>query len=89
MALGAGRRDVVRAVVGEGMALAGAGVAIGLAAALIGSRLLSSLVFGVTTTDPATYAGVTAAVLGVAALASLAPALRASRVEPIESLRAD
>jgi predicted permease len=89
MALGAGRRDVVRAVVGEGMALAGAGVAIGLAAALIGSRLLSSLVFDVTTTDPATYAGVTAAVLGVAALASLAPALRASRVEPIESLRAD
>ncbi len=89
MALGASRGDVLRSVVGEGMALAGVGVALGLAAALAGSRLLASLLFGVAPRDPDTYAGVVILVLGVAALASLVPALRATRADPVASLRAE
>ncbi len=89
MALGASRGDVLRSVFGEGMALAGIGIALGLLASLVGSRVLSSLVFGVTTTDPATYGVVTAAVLAAAAFAGLLPALRATRVDPANSLRAE
>ncbi len=89
MALGASRTRVMRAVVGEGMALVGAGVAIGVAGALLASRLLGSLVFGITTTDPATYVAVALAVLMVAAVANLAPAWRAARADPVEALRAE
>ncbi|HUE77363.1 MAG TPA: ABC transporter permease, partial [Longimicrobiales bacterium] len=69
MALGASRRSVLRSVVGEGVLLAGVGAAIGVGAALLASRVLSSLVFGVTTTDPATFVAVPALVLAVAAAA--------------------
>jgi predicted permease len=89
MALGASRRAIMAAVVGEGLGLAGIGVAVGVGAALVGSRLLSSLVFGITTTDPMTFAVVTAVVLGTAAVASLAPALRATGADPIAALRAE
>ena len=89
MALGASRQRVMRAVVGEGMALAGLGVAAGLAAALVGSRVLSSLLFGVTTTDPVTFVVVPVIVLLTAAAASVLPALRATRVDPMHVLRAE
>ncbi len=82
MALGAQRSDVLRLVVGEGARLAGLGVAIGIAASLVITRFLSSLLFGVSATDPVTFAAV-AAVLGcVALLASYVPARRAMRLDP-------
>ncbi|HET7585192.1 MAG TPA: ABC transporter permease [Gemmatimonadaceae bacterium] len=89
LALGAARWDVMRVVVGEGIALAAGGVAIGLLAALAGSRILSALVFGVTTTDPATFITVAGAVLLTALLATILPALRATRADPMLALRAE
>jgi putative ABC transport system permease protein len=89
MALGAERSSVTRAVVGEGLRLGLAGAALGLLGALAASRLLESLLFGVTATDPATYAVVLVAVLGAALLASFFPALRASRTDPLSALRSD
>ena len=89
MALGASRRAVLGSVLGEGLALAGIGVALGLLAALVASRVLASLVFGVTTTDPATFLTVPVLVLSTAAAASILPALRAVRVDPVGALRAE
>jgi putative ABC transport system permease protein len=87
MALGAQRSDVVRLVVGEGARLAVLGVAIGIAASFAVTRLLSSLLFGVSATDPITFAGV-AGLLGlVALLASYIPARRAMRLDPNIALR--
>jgi putative ABC transport system permease protein len=87
MALGADRRDVLRLVLGEGLALAGIGLSIGLAAAVAATRLLSGLLFEVKPTDPLTYAGV-AAILGAVALAACyVPAWRATRVDPLVALR--
>jgi predicted permease len=89
MALGAERRDICRLVLREGLVLALAGGALGLAAAAAGGRLLSSLLFGVRPSDPSTLIA-TLAVLGLMALgASLAPALRASRSDPLVVLRED
>jgi putative ABC transport system permease protein len=89
MALGASGWNVMRLVVGEGVGLAVIGVAAGLALALAGSRAMTSLVFGITATDPATFATVAVAVLVTSALASIIPALRAVRVDAMEALRAD
>jgi putative ABC transport system permease protein len=87
MALGAPRAGVLGAIVKEGMLIALAGVAAGLAAAFAFSRALESLVFGVRVNDPATFAAV-AAVLSVVALVACAlPAMRASRVDLIVALR--
>jgi hypothetical protein len=87
MALGAQRSDVVRLVVGEGARLAVLGVAIGIAASFAVTRLLSSLLFGVSATDPITFVGV-AGLLGlVALLASYIPARRAMRLDPNIALR--
>jgi putative ABC transport system permease protein len=89
MALGAQRRDVVRMVVGQGMALAAAGIVAGIAAALMATRALASLLYDVTPTDPATFAGV-AALLAVTALAACGgPARRAALVDPIVALRCE
>ena len=87
IALGAQRRDVLGLVVREGMVLAAIGVALGIAGAWALSRVLASLLFGVTATDPATYAGMSALLIGVAVLASVLPARRAARVDPIVALR--
>jgi putative ABC transport system permease protein len=87
--LGALRRDILRLVVGGGMALAAAGVALGLAASLLLTRVASSLLFGVSATDPATFAGIAVLVLGVALLACFVPARRATRVDPIAALRSE
>ena len=87
MALGAGSGDVVQLVLRQVLPLIGMGVGIGLAAAMATSTLLRSVLFEIKTTDPLTYAGV-AAVLAVAALgASLVPARRAVRLDPLETLR--
>jgi len=87
MALGAQRADVLRLVVGEGTRLAGAGVAIGLALSLALTRLISSLLFGITAADPVTFLLVAAVLSAAAILAAYLPARRAMRVDPIVALR--
>jgi predicted permease len=87
MALGAARARVLGLVVGQGMALAGAGVAIGLLAAFGLTRLLAAQLYGVSATDPATFALVSAMLVAVALLATLLPAMRATRVDPVVALR--
>jgi predicted permease len=87
MALGAGRRKVVGMVVRETMKLAGVGMLVGLAAAVAATRLVSSALFGVKPTDPATIAIAVGVMLVVAFLAGYAPARRAAGVEPMVALR--
>jgi putative ABC transport system permease protein len=87
MALGASPRDVLRLVAGHGLKLALAGVALGVMAAFWVTRLLSSLLFGVSATDPVTFASIATLLLGVAALASYLPARRATKADPMALLR--
>jgi predicted permease len=87
MALGATARGVVGMVVGRGLALTGAGVAIGLGAAAAATQAMKSMLFGVQALDPGTFAGVSALLCAIAALACWIPARRASRVDPIVVLR--
>ena len=87
MALGARRPDVLALVVKQGMALALTGVAAGAVLALAMTRLIAGMLFGITATDPLTFAGVAALVGTVAFLANYLPARRASKVDPIVALR--
>jgi ABC-type antimicrobial peptide transport system permease subunit len=87
MALGATPRSVVGLVVREGVAWASLGTAAGIGAALLLSRAMRTLVFGISTTDPLTFAVVPVLLLGVALAASWLPARRAARVCPTEVLR--
>jgi predicted permease len=87
IALGAQNVDVSRMVLKQGLVLAGGGVGLGLVAAFGLTRLMSSLLYGVETSDPVTYAAVAAALASVALLASYLPARRASGVDPMEALR--
>jgi putative ABC transport system permease protein len=87
MALGARASDVVRLVLGQGATVALAGIAIGLVAAFIATKGLSSLLFGVSAADPVVFASVGVALILVALLASWIPARRASRVDPVIALR--
>ena len=89
VALGAAPRDVVRLVLGQGLALTLGGVALGAAAALGLTRFLSTMLFGVRATDPATFIGVALLLVAVAALACYRPARRAARVDPLVALRGD
>ena len=89
MALGAQAQTVLRGVVGEGLRLTGLGVAAGLVGAWAMSRVLASLLFGVTATDPMTFGATALLLTAVATLASWIPARRASRVDPVEGLRAE
>ena len=87
MALGAESSDVMRLVVKQGMWLAGAGLAIGLAGALVLTRLMSSVLYGVSATDVVTFAGVTMLLGLVVLIACYLPARRAAKVDPIVALR--
>jgi ABC-type antimicrobial peptide transport system permease subunit len=87
LALGASIRDVVRLVVMQGMKPAMFGVAIGAVGALALGRLLSSMVYGVKTTDPLTFLAVAGLLAFIALLASMIPAYRAAKVDPMVALR--
>jgi len=89
MAIGAQQGDVVRMVIREGTTLAAAGVVIGLAAASWSAQLLTSFLYGVTTTDVAAFAGSAACLFVVALVASYVPAARAARVDPAIALRSE
>jgi putative ABC transport system permease protein len=87
IALGADRGDVVRLVLTEAMLMAGAGILVGLAGAFATTRLMQSLLFGVASTDAATFAGISALLLVTALVASYVPTRRATRVDPMVALR--
>jgi putative ABC transport system permease protein len=89
MALGARRAQVVRLVVGQGMTIAIAGIALGLAAAFALTRLLASLLYDVTPTDPATFATVTVLLAAASLAACAGPALTAALIDPVVALRCD
>jgi predicted permease len=89
MALGASPATVRQLILGETMRLAGIGAAIGLVGALLASRLAASLLYGVTATDPLTFAAMLMVLGAVALLAGYLPALRAARIEPVTLLRSE
>ena len=89
MALGAQSSDVRSLVVTQALTLGAAGIVVGLAGALVVTRLLDSLLFGVGAADPMTFAAVCALLTGVVAIAAYLPARRATRVDPMTALRAD
>jgi putative ABC transport system permease protein len=87
VALGADPTDVVKLILRGALGMASLGIALGLAGAFMASRLLASMLFGVTATDVPTFAGAAVVILGVATLASWLPARRAARVDPAVALR--
>ncbi len=87
LALGAERRDIFKLMIGRGMVLVLIGMAVGLVAALALSRMIESLLFGITPSDPLTLSAVCLVLIGVALLACYLPARRAARIEPVEALR--
>jgi predicted permease len=89
VALGATASDVRGLVLGEGLRLAGLGAAIGLASAVVASRLLRGLLYGVHPLDPVSLLAAASLLVGVSALASYMPARRAARVDPVSMLRAE
>jgi putative ABC transport system permease protein len=89
VALGAQRRDVMAMVVGQGMAMTVAGTAIGVAASAALARLMSSLLFGVSAVDPVTFVAIPLLLIAVALAACYVPARRATRVDPLQTLRSE
>jgi putative ABC transport system permease protein len=87
MALGAGGRDVLRLIVAEGLGVAAAGVALGLAGAAILTKVMAGLLYGVTARDPLAFAAGGVLLLAVGLAATYLPARRATRVEPVVALR--
>ena len=87
MALGAARRDVLRLIVGNALRLVGIGLAVGVLAALAATRVMSSLLYGVTANDPATFVAICVVIAGTALVASWVPARRAARVDPLVAIR--
>jgi putative ABC transport system permease protein len=89
MALGAQVRDVRKMFLRHGLSLTAAGIAIGVGVALVLTRVMSALLFGVGPMDAITYVAVASALAAVALLASYLPARRAARVDPVVALRAE
>jgi ABC-type antimicrobial peptide transport system permease subunit len=89
MALGATQRDILNLVVRQGMTLVLAGLAIGLTGAFALTRLMRSLLFGVSAADPVTFIAISALLASVALVASYIPARRAARIDPMISLRCE
>ncbi len=89
LAFGAETGTILRLVIGQGLVLAGTGIAIGVAAAFAVTRVMANFLFGVTATDPLTFIVIPAVLLAVAILASYIPARRAMSVDPMEALRAE
>jgi putative ABC transport system permease protein len=87
LALGAATRDMLAMIVRQGMLLAGAGLAIGLGAAYGVSRVLARLLFGIKANDPVAYTAVAITLISVALFATVIPALRATKVDPLNALR--
>jgi putative ABC transport system permease protein len=87
MALGASQREILKLVVGQGMWLSLLGIGFGIAAALLLTRIMTSLLYGITPSDPLTYIANSLMLLAVALLACLIPARRAMSVDPIIALR--
>jgi ABC-type antimicrobial peptide transport system permease subunit len=87
MALGALPQDVRNMILVQGLRLAAAGIVFGVGAALVLTRVMVSLVFGVRTYDPAVFAGVAILLAAVALVAALIPAYRATRVDPLTAIR--
>ena len=87
MALGAGRRDVLRLILGQGVRLAGIGIVVGLLGAFGTTRFLKSVLYNVTPSDPFSFAVVASFLTVVAVLASYIPARRAMAVDPLVALR--
>ena len=89
LALGAGRSDILRMVLRQGLRLAVAGAAVGLIAALIVTRSMAGLLYGVRPSDPITFAAVALLLIGVGTLACYLPARRAIQVDPMAALRCE
>src|SRR5262249_193426 len=89
LALGAQRSQVLRIVLTHGMRVILVGLAIGLAGALVGTRVMKALLFDTPVTDPLTFAGVALVLFAVALIASYIPARRVTRVDPMIALRAE
>ncbi len=89
MAIGAQRTDVLGMVIRQGMVISAGGVIVGVLGAVAATRLLSSRLYGVEATDPATFAAVSWVLVGIAVLASYVPARRAARVDPLIALRSE
>ena len=88
-ALGASRRDIMGLVLGQGLRLTTVGVIFGIGVALLATRMLATLLFGISHVDPLTYVGVVALLVVTAVVASALPAWRASRVDPVTALRSE
>jgi ABC-type antimicrobial peptide transport system permease subunit len=88
-ALGAVEGRLTTMVLGEGLRMSSLGIAIGVGVAAVATRPMRALLFGVTTVDPLVYAAVAVTLAGVAIAASLAPARRAARIDPVVALRHD
>jgi putative ABC transport system permease protein len=89
LALGANGRDLIRLVMREGLALTAIGMLLGLAGALFASRYLTALVYGISATDPATYALATAVIATAAILGCWRPATKAASANPVDAIRAE